>query len=205
MKHLVGAERKWRNDAIFAVCVLVTLTAFALLALWVQSLSHDLRVSNEARDLLAQQVQALGEKPVAGPPGSRGEPGESVIGPKGDQGARGETGPTGPPGKQGEKGEKGDTGSEGATGVSMTGAPGSDGQAGAAGPPGPQGMPGPQGPQGDEGPQGEPGPSGPAGAPCPDGYSLQAPSYDPDALVCRRDAAPDPGAENNDKAAGLIP
>ncbi|WP_243274400.1 collagen-like protein [Streptomyces albus subsp. chlorinus] len=27
---------------------------------------------------------------------------------------------------------------------------------------------------------------------CPDGYSLQAPAWDPDALVCRRDGAPQP-------------
>ncbi|MDX3353881.1 hypothetical protein PV703_11285 [Streptomyces sp. ME01-24h] len=35
-----------------------------------------------------------------------------------------------------------------------------------------------------------PGPQGPAGPTCPDGYSLQAPAYDPDALVCRKDGAP---------------
>ncbi|OMI38232.1 hypothetical protein [Streptomyces sparsogenes] len=30
------------------------------------------------------------------------------------------------------------------------------------------------------------------GPACPDGYSLQTPSWDPDALVCRRDGAPQP-------------
>ncbi|MET9813131.1 hypothetical protein [Streptomyces sp. NPDC006355] len=71
---------------------------------------------------------------------------------------------------------------------------GATGPAGPAGPAGPQGEPGPQGPQGEPGERGEPGPPGPA---CPDGYSLQAPTDDPDALICRRDGAPppdDPGA-----------
>ncbi|WP_330336834.1 hypothetical protein [Streptomyces sp. NBC_00557] len=43
---------------------------------------------------------------------------------------------------------------------------------------------------------------------CPDGYSLQAPSYDPDALVCRKDGAPQPSDSNTPttpQALGLDP
>ncbi|MGB8941120.1 MAG: hypothetical protein WCD21_12935, partial [Streptomyces sp.] len=45
--------------------------------------------------------------------------------------------------------------------------------------------------------------AGPAGPSCPDGYSLQAPASDPDALVCRRDGAPppDPDPEPSPQAA----
>lgn len=188
--HADITQRHRRMDVAFALLLMLGIVALTMLALWVQSLAHELRISNDARDALARQVQELGAKPVAGPPGSRGDRGESITGPKGDTGPTGPPGPVGPSGKQGPKGDTGDDG------VSATGSPGvngSDGQAGPAGPPGPagpQGEAGPAGPRGDEGPQGDPGPAGPA---CPDGYSLDAPSYDPDALVCRRDSAPDPG------------
>ncbi|MCL3994865.1 hypothetical protein [Streptomyces lavenduligriseus] len=36
-----------------------------------------------------------------------------------------------------------------------------------------------------------------AGPACPDGYSLQAPAYDPAALVCRKDGAPQPDQPSN--------
>jgi hypothetical protein len=96
----------------------------------------------------------------------------------------------GPPGADGPKGDRGEPG------ATVTGPPGEKGEPGATvtGPPGPQGEPGqsvtgPAGPQGEQGPQGERGEPGPD---CPDGYSLQAPAGDPDALVCRRDGAPPP-------------
>lgn len=207
-QHIDKLQTRRRVDLVFALVILCGLTALAFLALWVQSLSHDLRIANESRDALAQQVMQLGAKPVAGPPGSRGEPGESVTGPKGDRGPSGPPGPTGAPGKTGLKGDKGDTGDEGTDGVAVTGSPGADGSAGepgVAGPPGPQGEPGPAGPQGEPGPQGPAGESGAAGPSCPEGYSLQAPSYDPDALVCRRDGAPDPGpTENPPQAAAAL-
>ncbi|MBQ1164709.1 collagen-like protein, partial [Streptomyces sp. A73] len=41
---------------------------------------------------LAKQVEQLGEKPVAGPPGSRGDPDEAKPGPRGPRGPAGETG-----------------------------------------------------------------------------------------------------------------
>lgn len=159
--------------------------------IWWQTsqLSADLRAANTARDQLATQVQQLGAKPVAGPPGSRGQPGQSVTGPPGPQG---EPGPTGPPGDVGPTGPVGPSGSPGAEGVGKAGTPGADGQDGAsgpAGPPGPQGEPGPAGPQGERGPAGEDGRDGQS---CPTGYSWQPAKGDPDALVCRKDGAPPP-------------
>ena len=93
----------------------------------------------------------------------------------------------GPPGSRGEPGE------------SVTGPPGAAGTAGAAGAAGPAGPAGPVGPQGESGPAGPPGPAGergPAGPSCPTGYSLQTPAWDQDALVCRRDGAPQPGDDS---------
>ncbi|MGW9242570.1 hypothetical protein ACWGRL_28170 [[Kitasatospora] papulosa] len=49
---------------------------------------------------------------------------------------------------------------------------------------------GPAGPQGEPGPAGVDGRDGADGQTCPDGYTLQAPADDPDALVCRRTNAP---------------
>lgn len=192
------AQHHRRTDVAFALLIMFGIVALTMLALWVQSLAHELRVSNAARDALARQVQGLGAKPIAGPPGSRGEPGESVTGPTGATGPPGPVGPTGPTGKPGPQG------STGSPGTSATGAPGSNGIQGPAGPPGPQGGSGVAGPQGERGPAGPQGAEGPA---CPEGYSLQAPSYDPDALVCRKDGAPDPepGEENSPQASALDP
>jgi Collagen triple helix repeat (20 copies) len=183
MRHKSADGSRRRTDALFTVAVALGLAGFAFLLITVQGLSQDLRAANEARDLLAAQVQKLGAKPVAGPPGSRGEPGESIVGPQGPKGDPGSPGPSGSPGKDGADGTDGNDG----TGTpGPTGAAGTDGT---AGPPGPQGEPGPAGPQGEQGPAGE---DGKDGRTCPDGYSLQAPSYDPDALVCRKDGAPQP-------------
>jgi hypothetical protein len=184
--HASQVQRHRREDARFAVLAVLMMAGFVLVALWVQGLAQD-------RDALARQVQELGGKPVAGPPGLRGEPGEpgvSVTGPSGPpgvpgadglDGADGEPGPSGSPGKDGKSGADGSDGKAG-----EPGAVGASGPAGPAGPPGPQGEPGPPGPQGEPGADGEDGQS------CPDGYSLQAPAYDEAALVCRRDGAPDP-------------
>ena len=196
-KHLDSTQKRRQVDIAFALLILGGLVALAAMAVWAQNLSRDLRISNEARDLLAQQVQALGEKPVAGPPGSRGEPGQSVVGPSGPPGRDGATGASGKPGKDGADGSDGDDG------ASVTGAPGASGAPGIAGPPGPQGEPGPAGADGSDGADGRDGTDGQI---CPDGYSLQAPSYDPDALVCRRDGAPDPGDSSpTPQAAALDP
>jgi len=199
--HASPVKARRRADAKFAALAIIAVAAFAGGAIWIQGLSHDLRVSNEARDALASQVQSLGHKPVAGPPGSRGEPGKSIVGPKGDKGEkgdRGEPGPSGPPGKDGKNG------TDGSDGVGETGATGAPGSDGIAGPPGPQGAPGPAGPQGEQGPAGK---DGKDGQTCPDGYSLQPPADDPDALVCRRDSTPQPGDSGSPspQAAGLDP
>jgi hypothetical protein len=171
------------------LAVLLAVAAGALLA-WiiysVQGLADDLRTANSARDQLAQQVQQLGAKPVAGPPGSRGAPGPAGVGQDGEQGPPGVTGPSGPPGPAGSPGPSG------TPGAVVTGSPGPAGAAGAAGQDGAAGPAGPAGPQGDPGPTGPTGPTGPAGPACPDGYSLQPAVDDPYALVCRRDGAPSP-------------
>jgi hypothetical protein len=138
---------------------------------------------SEAVDNLIDRVRV--------PAGSPGSPGT-----KGERGAGGKTGATG---ERGPRGEPGDPGPAGAPGAS--GAPGADGSPGPTGPPGPQGEQGYQGQpgssgmsgvKGDRGDQGDPGPAGPKGDPgssCPDGYVLQTPANDPDALVCRRSGA----------------
>ena len=99
-------------------------------------------------------------------------------------------GPSGPAGSPGPSGAPGKDGTDGSPGVD--GSPGAVGPTGPAGPQGEQGPAGPAGPQGEQGPKGDTGEQGPAGPQCPDGYSLQAPDYDPDALVCRRDSTPAP-------------
>lgn len=196
MRH-VKARR--RADVWFGLGVVAASALLAWVVITMQHLSSDLRAANEARDALAAQVEQLGQKPVAGPPGSRGEPKQGPAGPTGPAGPQGKPGPTGPPGPAGPSGKPGPSGSPGADGVGETGAPGQDGAAGEAGLPGPQGEPGPAGPAGPAGPQGphgergERGAQGPPGPACPDGYSLQPAKDDPDALVCRRtDAADDP-------------
>lgn len=163
-------------------------------------------VSTLAGDVraLRQQVEAEGEEPVAP------DPSEAVE----DLPDRAEV-PVPIPGPPGADGEDGVDGKPGATGP-----PGSDGRDGADGKPGAVGPVGPSGPVGPPGPQGEPGPAGPQGAPgadgadgvdgrdgqtCPEGYSLQAPGYDPDALVCRKDGAPDPdGPGGGPQAEGAL-
>jgi len=181
-------RRPPRAEWLVAFTGLMVVLFLGWLAIQVVTLSNDLREANRARDALAAQVQSLGQTPVAGPPGSRGEPGESIVGPSGPPGPAGPSGvpgddATGKPGKDGQDGQDGATGAPGEPGTN-----GTDGESvtGPAGPPGAQGEPGPAGPQG------EPGTDGRDGQTCPDGYSLQPPADDPDALVCRRDGAPPP-------------
>jgi hypothetical protein len=149
---------------------------------------------------LRAQVQARGGTPVAPDP-SKAVPSLS---------ARAEVpvpipGPQGPAGSPGPSGSPGTPGATGAAGTS-----GKDGEVGAVGPAGPAGPTGPQGAQGPAGPAGQDGTDGrdgQDGQTCPDGYSLQPPADDPDALVCRRDGAPDPGSSDSPSplAAGLDP
>lgn len=194
MKPGVATDR--RTDILFAAGVILALAVLAWVVITMQQLAHDLNASNRARDALAQQVQGLGASPVAGPPGSRGEPGApgaSGAGPSGPPG------PSGAPGAQGSDstvpGPVGPVGSPGPVST-VPGPVGVAGAEGAAGQPGADStVPGPKGDQGEPGPAGAPGPAGTDGKDgqtCPSGYSLQPPPDDPDALVCRRDSAPDP-------------
>ena len=147
-------ERRWRRGDVLAMLAAVVLgAAIAWILLSVQGLQHDLRTSNEARDALARQVESLGEKPVAGPPGSRGEPGQTVVGARGPSGPPGPPGPSGkpaptitpspgPPGPPGPSGPPGSdstvpgpTGPAGPAGQDATGAPGQDGEDGQDGSP----------------------------------------------------------------------
>lgn len=175
-----------------------------------QQVAHeaDLRgtaVSTLAGDVraLREQVKAEGKTPVAPDPTkavddlpARAEVPVPIPGPRGPVGS---PGPSGSPGKTGSPGGAGAAGSDGAVGPT--------GPAGVAGPAGPQGEQGPAGPAGQDGANGTDGRDGQDGQTCPSGYSLQAPSYDPDALVCRKDGAPDPGGSDtpSPQAAGLDP
>jgi len=149
---------------------------------------------------LREQVKAAGQTPVAPDPTkavddlpARAEVPVPIPGPRGPAGSPGPSGPPGPSGSPGRTGEAGVDGTAGSAGE--PGAAGATGPPGPAGEQGPQGAAGPAGPQGPAGPVGERGPAGPA---CPDGYSLQAPAYDPGALVCRRDGAPEPSPDPSD-------
>ncbi|NUS83637.1 MAG: collagen-like protein [Streptomyces sp.] len=188
-----------RAEWLGAATGVLALAFMAALAVMVVNQAQDRRADHAVIEALTRQVQGLGGTPVAGPTGAQGEPGDSVTGPPGEPGVAGSPGPSGAPGRDGEDG--------------VAGSPGASGSPGAVGPTGPAG---PQGEPGPAGPQGEPGPAGVAGADgadgrdgqtCPDGYSLQAPPDDPDALVCRRDGAPQPSDEpgnSGSQAAGAL-
>lgn len=185
----------WRGMA--TVCAIVVLFGISY-ALWHRIDSSDRNyaaaaaeanrrgdaVSTLAGDVraLRAQVKAAGHTPVAPDPTKAVE----------DLPARTEV-PVPIPGPQGPAGSPGPSGSPGSTGASgVAGSPGAVGPTGPAGPAGVQGEQGPAGPAGQDGKDGVDGKDGRDGQTCPDGYSLQAPSYDPDALVCRKDGAPQP-------------
>ncbi|MFF4346830.1 collagen-like protein [Streptomyces sp. NPDC001530] len=205
---MTGAERAFvrRRHLLWIACALLALTGFSIL-IWQRidaetrrgdqlAEEADLRgtaVSTLAGDVraLRQQVKAEGKTPVAPDPTKavsnlpdRAEVPVPIPGPKGDKGDTGSPGPTGSPGSVGASGEPGAPGAAGADGA--------------------QGEPGPAGPQGEQGPKGDTGEQGPAGPNCPDGYSLQTPSYDPDAVVCRKDGAADPSPSNEPQGRGLL-
>ncbi|WP_327703651.1 collagen-like protein [Streptomyces decoyicus] len=184
-------ERRWRRgDALTVAGALLLGAVIAWIVLAVQQVSGELQDANQARDALARQVQQLGGRPVAGPPGSRGDPGPAVRGPRGYRGKDGKDG-TDATGKPGSPGKNGATGKAGADGQNSTvpgpsGAPGQPGQNATGAP----GQPGRDGKDGKDGVDGQNGRDGADGQTCPDGYSLQPAKDDPDALVCRRDGAP---------------
>ncbi|MEU9946936.1 collagen-like protein [Streptomyces sp. NPDC047939] len=195
-------HRQARRDpmALLLGCLMALLVAY----IWWQTsqLSGDLRAANRARDQLATQVQQLGETPVAGPPGSRGLPGQSLPGPSGPPGPPGVPGATvtGPPGASGkpaptvtpQPGPAGAPGAPGAPGTAVTGPPG----------------PAVTGPAGKDGTDGKDGRDGKDGQTCPAGYSLQPSATDPAAVVCRLDSAPaqpDPEPSPTSTQPGLDP
>lgn len=205
-----------RAEWLIALTLLLVVACLGWLAVQVVTQSKDLRVQGQdLRDeraynrALAQQVESLGGTPVAGPSGSPGQPGE-----KGDKGDKGDPGEAGSPAptltpSPGPSGPSGPSGLPGKPGDTVTGPPGASGEPGAVGATGPAGPSGPAGEKGDTGDTGPTGPAGPAGPNCPDGYSLQAPRWDPDALVCMKDDADQPGNGNSDgsgtQAAALDP
>ncbi len=211
----------WRWMTVF--CWLVVLTGAAVIGWsWYSQLADEAdrrgaAVSTLAGDVrvLRAQVEASGGTPKAPDPSQAVEdldertrvpvPIPGPRGPAGDPGSPGPSGSPGSPGRAGADGVDGTAGQPGSAGA--TGPPGTAGLAGPAGPAGPQGDPGPGGPAGEQGPEGPRGDVGPAGPSCPDGYALQAPAWDPDALVCRRDSTPsDSGSSpSSPLAAGLDP
>lgn len=181
---------RWRS--VLLACALVAL-AGAMVIVWARINTSDHRADQLAAEagrrgaavttladdvrILRAQIQAKGETPKAPDPeravshlDDRAEVPVPIPGPSGPQGEPGRAAPTITP-------SPGATGPSGPPGQAVTGPPGE---------------PGEDGQDGKDGKDGEQGPRGPAGPSCPDGYSLQPPPGDPDALVCRRDGAPPP-------------
>lgn len=142
-----------RAEWLGLVTALLALGLFAGLAILFVDQAQELRAERDYNRALARQVEGLGGTPVAGPPGSRGEPGESVVG------ARGPSGPSGPPGPSGAPGKAAPT---------ITPSPGPTGPPGPSGAPGADStVPGPTGPPGQDatGAPGQDGTDGEDGAP----------------------------------------
>lgn len=192
--------RRWRSLAVTAVLTVLT---GAVVLVWLR-IDHEtaareqaiaeanLRgdaVSTLAGDVrvLRAQIQAQGQTPAAPDPSRAVDnlPGRAQV-------PVPIPGPSGPPGVRGEQGEPGRPAPTITPSPGTPGEPGTPGQDGVAGPPGEPGPAGPQGEQGPPGAAGEDGTDGRDGQTCPDGYSLQPPPDDPDALVCRRESAPTP-------------
>ncbi|WP_125262305.1 collagen-like protein [Streptomyces alboflavus] len=118
--------------------------------------------------------------------------------------------PSGPPGRKGEKGDPGagatsvpgPSGAKGGPRATVTDPPGPTGPPGPAGADGLQGEPGANGKDGRDGADGK---NGADGQTCPAGYSLRPPEGDPNALICRRDGAPQPDAPSPSAGALGLP
>ncbi|MBC2864425.1 collagen-like protein [Streptomyces mexicanus] len=200
--------QRWRSLAATAVLLLL---AGAVVLVWLRIDAEARRadalaaeanrrgdaVSTLASDVrvLRAQIKAEGKTPAAPDPTAAVHdlPARAAVpvpvpgpaGPRGPKGEQGSPGATGSPGPAGSPGRTGPSGAPGQSGATVTGPPGPQGPAGPAGPRGPAGPPGKDGADGKDGRDGQT---------CPDGYSLQAPSWDPDALVCRRDGAEQPSS-----------
>ncbi|WP_330349692.1 collagen-like protein [Streptomyces sp. NBC_00582] len=191
--------QRWRSLAVAAVLLVLS---GAVVLVWLRidaearradALAAEANLRGDAVSVLAGDVRVLREQVKAeGKIPAAPDPSRAVD----DLPARAEVpvpipGPTGPRGPQGEPGKAaptitpspGPSGAQGEPGATVTGPPGPAGPTGPAGPAGPAGPPGKDGTNGQDGRDGQT---------CPSGYSLQAPSWDPDALICRRDGAPQP-------------
>lgn len=199
--------QRWRSLAVAAVLLVLS---GAVVLVWLRidaearradALAAEANLRGDAVSVLAGDVRALrrqvaaeGGTPVAPDPSRAVEelPARTAVPVI--------PGPSGPPGRPGRPGAD-------STVPGPSGRPGTDSTVpGPSGPPGADStVPGPSGPPGKDGkdgrdgadstvpgPRGEQGPTGPPGPACPDGYSLQTPPWDPDALMCRRDGAPPP-------------
>jgi hypothetical protein len=205
-------EQRWRRGDSWVILGAVILgVILAGIVVSIYQLQASLQTSNDARDMLARQVQGLGQTPVAGPPGSRGDPGQSVTGPPGRQGEPGPIGPTGPVGPSGPTGK---TGTPGASATSVPGARGAAGQpgtAGARGEPGPAGAPGAPGKDGADGAPGKDGTDGrpPAGWTYTDPQGVQytcvpVDGFDPNAPRYQCTAASSPAPSSSPARQGLV-
>jgi hypothetical protein len=194
--------QRWRSLAVAAVLLVLS---GAVILVWLRidaeanradALAAEANLRGDAVSTLAgdvrvlrAQIKADGKTPAAPDPAravddlpARAEVPVPIPGPAGPRGPQGEPGKAAPtitpsPGQSGAQGEPGAT---------VTGPPGPTGPVGPAGPAGPPGK------DGTDGTDGKDGTAGRDGQTCPDGYTLQAPSWDPDALVCRHDGAPQP-------------
>lgn len=208
-KRLVVERWRW-----FVVTAALLIIGGVVILVWVKVAREESRADHNAAAVevlasdvrtLRAQIESSGQVPAVpdpavregvpagiGPAGPPGPPGQSIVGPPGPAGPPGQS-VTGPPGPAGQSvtGPPGVSvaGPPGADGVSVTGPPGEPGKDGVDGKDGKDGVDGAPGAPGEPGPVG---PSGPPGPSCPEGYSLAAPSWDRDALVCRRDGAPPP-------------
>jgi hypothetical protein len=188
--------QRWRSLAVAAVLLVLS---GAVVLVWLRidaearradGLAAEANLRGDAVSALAGDVRVLREQLRAeGATPAVPDPSRAIE----DLPARAEVpvpipGATGPRGPQGEPGKPAPT---------LTPSPGATGPQGERGEPGDTvtGPAGPSGPSGPSGPPGRDGADGRDGQNCPDGYSLQAPSWDPDALVCRRTGAPDPEPE----------
>ncbi|WP_327259930.1 collagen-like protein [Streptomyces sp. NBC_01240] len=160
LTRVEARKHRKRGDYMAAAVALVTALILGMTVTAFVVLRSDLDAANKARDALARQVEGLGEKPVAGPPGSRGKTGEAVVG------------RTGLPGPQGAPGSPGPKGASGKAAPTITPSPGPSGPSGPSGPAGQVGadstVPGPSGPPGQDA-TGAPGTNGRDGADGKDG------------------------------------
>jgi hypothetical protein len=194
--------QRWRSLAVAAVLLVL---AGAVVLVWLRidaearradALAAEANLRGDAVTTLAgdvrilrAQVRAAGETPAVPDPSravddlpARAEVPVPIPGPAGPRGPQGEPGSPGPTITP-SPGATGPTGPPGEPGTTVTGPPGPAGPTGPAGPPGPAG---------EDGTDGRDGVDGRDGQTCPDGYSLQAPAWDPDVLVCMRDGAGQP-------------